>query len=572
MTKILVGYDDGTKKYLGRNEELQEAPKEQLAKAFMKRWNHLKAARIKSEEARWEACAYVKHRVDQYTSGNSPIPEIKLYNATGIDAYDRFVNGFMGNLISSSIRWFNILFEGPNFQNSDEIYGANDYMELILKNVYKEFEESNFYPMDKLASRDCIAQGISAEFIIDDPITGECVYDTLAPWEYWVDMNSRGTVDTIFYRFDLTSDQAKERYGDKTPEKIIGDIKSGKGETLNEFVMGIYPRKGMTNRKGRVLLSTSKAFASVTYCSRDNTIIEESGFDSFPVAVHIWEPNGNSCYGMSPVMRAIDEFKRLNKMSEKELVAIDKTVDPAIAAPMNLKGKLNLDPGSRTYIIGDMKNIPVPIQSTIDMSWTENKIKDQEAKIKSLMFNDLFTYLMQQDKVLTATQASLIKNESLVLLSSVFGSTQYMKINPIIKRTISLMARNNRIPPPPKELMRVKNPLLKISLDGPLARNIKTYTMQDGLNSSMEKMNQLIAMDQLDALDNVDMDEFTRQLMIASGMPQSVLKERADVAEVRKAKAEMQQEQLAINQQQQQSEINRNNAGRSNNNNSQGMN
>jgi hypothetical protein len=134
------------------------------------------------------------------------------------------------------------------------------------------------------------------------------------------------------------------------------------------------------------------------------------------------------------------------------------------------------------------------------------------------------------------------------------------------------MARNNRIPPPPKELMRVKNPLLKISLDGPLARNIKTYTMQDGLNSSMEKMNQLIAMDQLDALDNVDMDEFTRQLMIASGMPQSVLKERADVAEVRKAKAEMQQQQLAINQQQQQSEINRNNAGRSNNNNSQGMN
>ena len=97
----------------------------------------------------------------------------------------------------------------------------------------------------------------------------------------------------------------------------MADIKGGKGETLNEFCMGIYPRKGMRDRKGKTLLSTSKPYASVTYCSRDNTIVEESGFDTFPVAVHIWEPNGNSCYGTSPVIKVIDEFKRLNKMSEK---------------------------------------------------------------------------------------------------------------------------------------------------------------------------------------------------------------------------------------------------------------
>lgn len=571
MRQNLVGLDDGTKRYLGRNEELQDAPNDKLAKAFLKRWNILKQARMKSEKLRWEACAYVNHRTDEYTNGLSPIPHIKLFNATGIEAFDEFVNGFMGNLISPSIRWFNLLFEGPNFESSDEFYGANDYMELILKNTYKELNASNFYPTDKLASRDCIAQGISAEFIMDDPETGQCVYDTIAPWEFWVDMNHLGIVDTIFYRFDLTSDQAYEKYGENTPEKIMADIRGGKGETLNEFCMGIYPRKGMRDRRGKILLSTSKPYASVTYCSRDNTIVEESGFDTFPVAVHIWEPNGNSCYGTSPVIKIIDEFKRLNKMSEKELVAIDKSVDPAIAAPMNLKGRLNLDPGSRTYMT-DMASIPKPIQSTIDMSWAENKIKDQESKLKKLMYNDLFTYLMQQDKVLTATQATMIKNESLVLLSSVFGTTQCMKIDPIIKRTIYLLARNGRIPPPPKELMRVKNPLLKIELDGPLARNIKTYTMQDGLNASMERMQMLQQMNQEDALDNIDMDEFTRLTMIASGLPHSALKEKADVAEQRKLKAQLMQQQLEMNQEVQVSEINRNNGGRSNNNNSMGEN
>jgi len=571
-TKQLIGYDDGTKDYLGRKKNTpREEPKTELAKAIVEKWNYLKEQRLPSEKDRWEACSYVRHRMKQYSTSECPIKETELYNSTGVQAYDNFVDGFMGNLISSALRWFDLKFTGPDFEDSDAITGANDFLEIVTQGIYKEFEQTNFYPMDKLASKDVIAQGISAEFILEDPLTGGCVYQTIEPWEFWVDRNSRKTVDTIFYRFDLTSQQAYERLGDKTPPKILNDMENGAITTVNEFVMAIYPREGMYGRTGGKLLSTNKPFAATLYCTRDNMVVEESGFDTFPVAVHIWDPNGDSAYCMSPVMRNIAEFKRLNKLSYKELKGVDKQDDPAMAIPLSMKGKLSLDPGSHNYF-SNMENLPQPIQQVIDLSWADKKILDQEDKVRKLMYNDLFKYLMEQNKVLTATQAKLIKNEELVLLSAIFGSTQQMKINPIIKRTLQILSKNKRIPAPPKELTRIKNPLLKIQLDGPLARNLRTYSMLDGIQSSLEVMQQFLQMQQPASIDNINTDVLIRKAMIAAGIPQTALREQVEVMKMRAQKQQMLQQQMAMQQAQQQSEINRNNSGQGNMNNAQGAN
>ena len=95
MKTSLVGYDDGTKNYLGRSEQVSKG-RDDLAKSILRKWERMKAVRAKTEELRWEACAMVQHRVDEFSLGKSPVKPVKLYNTAGIEAFETFVMDIMG--------------------------------------------------------------------------------------------------------------------------------------------------------------------------------------------------------------------------------------------------------------------------------------------------------------------------------------------------------------------------------------------------------------------------------------------------------------------------------------------
>jgi flagellar motor switch protein FliM len=79
-------------------------------------------------------------------------------------------------------------------------------------------------------------------------------------------------------------------------------------------------------------------------------------------------------------------------------------------------------------------------------------------------------------------------------------------------------------------------------------------------------------MQMTNTFDNIDMDLFVRKAMIAAGMPQSTLREMADVAAMRQQKEQMIAQQQQMQQLQQASEIQRNMNGQGNLNNAAGMN
>jgi hypothetical protein len=571
MNTTIVGYDNGSLDYLGRREPIKKQGEDPLAKAIAAKWSRLKTERLRTESIRWEACAYVQHRMNEFNDPDCPIKPIKLYNTAGILAFETFINGYHGNLITPSMRWFKLTFTGEDYSDSDSVYGANDFLEICENQMYSELNKTNFYPTDKLATKDAAVQGTSAEWVYDDVEDGLSVFDTIAPWDFWIDKNHRGKIDTIFIRFKMTASDALDEYGENTPDDIRRNVETDAGDTEHEFILAIYPRKKMRSDIGKVLISTEKPYAAVTYYPTEGVVVEESGYDEFPVAVHVFEPDGSSVYGKGLVMKYITELKRLNSMSRDELEAIQKVAKPPMAVPESLKGRFSSDPGARNYV-GNSEQKPEIIQTVQDIGWVSNEIKELEEKIGRLFFNDLFNYLMRLDKVLTATQTQAVKSEELALLASILGTTQYMKINPIVKRVFRIMVKGNRLPKPPKELLRVKNALLRIELDGPLAKNVKMFAMQDGLQASLEWMQALYAMQMTNTFDNIDMDLFVRKAMIAAGMPQSTLREMADVAAIRQQKEQMIAQQQQMQQLQQASEIQRNMNGQGNLNNAAGMN
>ncbi len=571
MNSIVIGLDNGSKDYLGRSEAIKKQSDDPLAKAIAQKWERLKIARQKTEAERWEACAYVQHRTNAFSDTNTPVKPVKLYNTAGILAFETFINGYQGNLISSALRWFKLTLTGEDFEDSDMIPGANDFLEVCENQIYSELNKTNFYPMDKLATKDAVTQGTSAEWIYDDVEHAQCVFETIAPWDFWVDKNSRGRIDTIFIRFTLTSADALERFKDRTPNDIIREVETDAGDTEHEYILAIYPRKKLRGETGQVLVSTAKPFAAITYYPLGSCVVEESGYDEFPVAVHVFEPDGSSAYGKGLVMKYLPELKRLNSMSRDELEAIQKVARPPMAIPESLKGRFSSDPGARNYVTTS-ENIPKIVQSVENVGWLSQEIKELEEKIERLFFNDLFHYLMRQDKVLTATQTKAIKSEEVTLLASILGTTQHMKINPVVKRVFRIMVKGRRLPNPPPELMRVKNALMRVELDGPLAKNVKMFAMQDGLQASLEWVQAFHALQMTNVFDNLDTDLFARKAFIAAGLPQSVLRELPEVAQIRQMKEMLMQQQQEMEQLKQASEVQRNLNGQGNLNNAQGLN
>ena len=95
----MVGLDDGTKNYLGRKKPIKKKSNDPLAKAIFRKRECLKATRQKTEHLRREACSCVKHRPNEYSNSDCPIKPVKLYNTAGIEAFEKYIKGYHGNLL-----------------------------------------------------------------------------------------------------------------------------------------------------------------------------------------------------------------------------------------------------------------------------------------------------------------------------------------------------------------------------------------------------------------------------------------------------------------------------------------
>lgn len=515
----------------------------------------METIRRPTEEVRWEACAFTKHRTAAFNLGQNKIKAIPLNDTTQVEATNTAVNGIMGYLISQNIRWFNFTTHSKDFLSADTIYGAKDYLEMVVSTLLNVFSQCNFYSATLLATKDSFVQGTSAEFIIDDLKNGTMVYDTIDPQEFYISENVNRKVDVFYRVYEISVKQAYEKWGEQLPKEVTRMVKNNAGHQKIKLLHAIYPRKGALGKSGKAIISTSKPYASIHYSYTGDKIFHESGYNDFPVAIHRWFLNGTSPYGSSPVIELLEEIKKLDKMSYLYMLASDKNANPPIFAPEVLKGRLNLNPGGRNYVniaqVGEPKLFP----SSLDLNHLAVQIEKTTRIIQRSLYSDLFNILMRQEQQRTATEVREIKGEGLVLLSSIIGNMQEEKITPLIMRTYNVMRKGGYLPPPPDELIEAsKDGKVRVELDGPLAQNMKAYHQTTGITQGMQALAAVMQLNP-DSQVNVDFDELIRQAMSANGMPESIIREVADVKKIREKQMQMLQQQAEMEQMQVQADM-----------------
>lgn len=519
---------------------------EELKKSILATLADMVEVRTPTEAIRWEACGLVKHRTHNFNLGESPIKKIDLYSTKAVEATNTAVNGIMGYLISQNIRWFNVRTQNKNSIDSDELYGAKDYMELVVTTILNMLAQCNFYSSTHLATKDAFVQGTSAEFIINGK-DKKIVYDTIDPTEFYIREDENRKVDTFFRVYEIPAKVAFKKWGEKLPYEVKKMIKDGSGHTRVKFLHAIYPREDAYSQKGKILFSTEKPYASIHYSYTGDEVFEESGYDEFPLAIHRWTINGTGPYGSSPIIEIIEEIKKLNKMSLLYMTGADKNANPPIFAPEILKGRLNLNPGGMNYANLKQTGSPEVFPTSLDLDGLYVSIKDKERNIEQALYSDLFNILMRQDQTRTATEVREIKGEGLVLLSSIIGNLQEEKITPLIMRTYNIMLASGLIEQPPKELKDAADDgVVKVELDGPLAQNMKAYHQTTGITQGLEALEKVMSLNQ-DSVVNIDFDKLIRLAVSSGGMPQTVIREKSEVKKIK-------EEQLAAIKAQQENE------------------
>lgn len=546
-------------------------------KSIIKMFEYQTSLRAKSDPERFEAMSFAQHRLpNDMISGDSPVKPKKLYSSEGVKAVETFNTGFMGNIMSPNQDWFvaRIVSRDPHI-NLEPDYGS-DFTEYIKNAMKYEMNNSNFYDQESLATMDCITGGYSCTMFQNNPEENRIFATTYEPWRCWFDSDEYGNNDQFFYRYDLTGRQLIERF-EGIPDNIVTQAKRGLDTSRFQMLMVIMKRDKLRDYNGDIIPFSKKIrknmkFAVYHILLQKNVVLKESGYRILPVAIHVWEKSGDSQYGRGLVMKYLPEFSKLNRIAYEYGLAIAKINHSPWLIPDYMRNSFSDQPEARV-VYNNAELIPRQLGEQIDYSAAAENLALQIQNIKKLMYNDVFTYLSDQDKVYTATQVNAVKAEGLSKLSPIYSNVQTQKIIPALKIVMQIMAENKRLNTRSEYITKQTNNRMEFQLDSWFSQMLMNYQNENVIQTILGDGQIWAGMGFAKQFaDNVDIDYAIRADVTKAGGGKGYLVP----VEVREQKREDEQElanqQLQLEMEKTRSEALRNAAGAANLNNSAGFN
>lgn len=295
-------------------------------------------------------------------------------------------------------------------------------------------------------------------------------YRTIHVSSVWIELSSRGLVDTIFYKFKMTPHQARQKWGeDREPDSVTKAFKNGKefGEVL-EFLHIVKPRldiqpdrigpERMPLESWEIALKESEFIPWEPFPGGPKQ--ESGGFFTFPYIYSRFTTNPSEKHGRGPAMIVLSDNMQLQAMERSSTIAGQMYAEPPLLAmDDDLWGDATADLDIRPSALNAGWLDP---QGNPKVRALDNGFKLQESEImkesKRKIINDahlvtLFQILVDTPNM-TATEALLRAQEKGMLIAPVVGRQHSEALGRIIDREIDLiqeMGIGPEIPPALKE-------------------------------------------------------------------------------------------------------------------------
>lgn len=508
---------------------------------------------LKRQRSSWEPgwrnlSRFIKPRRGQFWTQPNQGDRGRDKNQALLDTYARkahqtLVAGLMSGITSPARPWFRLSIPDRDVAASAPVKA---WLDAVADRMRVVFNASNLYSALPVMYGELGQFGVGCgilEFDREDVIR---VYP-LSVGEYWLGLDHRGRVNTLFRRFMFTYRQIEERWPNHGIKEITDKAKSdNEADTEIAILHAIEPNPKV--EKGR-LDWAGKPYRSVYWRegASDGEYIARAGYSRFPVLAPRWDPIGNDAYSEGPGHDALADVKSLQVFTKRQHNAVDKHVNPAMGAHISLRGSASsVLPGAINYFTTQEKGAGMwPLYQTNPgaIEQIDRLIQRQYAAIDRAFFADIFLMFDQMEGVQPRNQLEIStrREEKMQMLGPMLENVHDDLLQPLVQQTFDIMGEHRLIPEPPEELQGYP---LEVELISILAQAQKAADL-----GSVERLWAFagnIAASRPDVLDKLNPDETIDVYADKVGAPSAVVVSDDQVAKVRQARAQQAQAQQAL--------------------------
>ncbi len=472
-----------------------------------------------------------------YAPGNE-LDATYLWDSTTLEAADVFASGFMNYLTPPTSKWFRLRHKNPNLSENKDV---GDFLESVTDEVNYTINRSNFYDQMFPSYKASGVYGTSLLFEEED-IQDDARFTNMPISQVIIIEDAKGRAHQYFMEFEYTAFQAATRWGeDKLSKEMKEELKSLQPAKKHKFLLYIAKREIREIQKSdKENLPIEATWIDV----KGRRIMDEGGYNEFPAMAHRFDKRPFIPWGFSPAMKALPFARILNAMAKTNLRSMMKHTDPPIAVPDNaFIGPFNMNPRAVNYYrSAKMTGREMfPFGNNGDPQMGLAAVEYYSQQVKAMMFNDTFLAFNNITKEMNNPEIMERINEKMTMLGPAVGRYLSEVLNPVVQRTIGILARRGKLPPLPDEM--IDDPGFEIDFVGVLAqaqRRSELNTMVTGL-TMIGQMAQMAP----EVLDKVD--KVVDEVWSITGAPVQVLRDDSEIDAIRDGRAQeaMRQKELS---------------------------
>lgn len=516
------------------DKQIPEAQKQELRK-LNSRFERLVVARRLWEPVWQEIADFTAPRKNDILVRRTPGTRRteKLFDSTALSASEQLAASIHGTLTSSYNKWFSLQTDDQEINENTEV---SEWLDECADIMNTRINQSNFASEVHEMYMDLVDFGTGILLEEEKGKSGQLTFKCIQLQYSAIAEDAEGRVDTLFRIFPLS----KRAIMEKWPDAVKGLREFDPASMKNADELMDVTHAVVSSDKKR---KSRKSWESIYYLPKMLCELERGFFYEFPYFVPRWTKQTGEIYGRGRGHTALPDVKTLNKLTELELRALGKQVNPPLkAVGGDVIGQVKLNMGGVTATRDN--NGLAPLLPPINFQPVNLKTEQLKQAIKQIYYSDQLQ-LNPQSPQMTATEVNVRYELMQRILGPTLGRMESEFLDKLIARTFKILQRANQLPPPPAVITEEKKGL-NVRYEGPFARAQKSSDVAavQQLEQTFEQLMQVHP----EILDVLDLDGIVRHTAEVVGIPRKFIRDDDAVQQIRDQKAQQQQ---AMEQQQQ---------------------
>jgi len=475
----------------------------------------------------------------------------KVFSGHPASSANKCALGILNYMASKSVPW---LAFGSSNQRAMREDNAKKYYQDCAEQILWSFNKSTFFGSSVWYVKDGIVIGTACSFPEYNFRDDKVMYRTVHPGDSYVEDDEFGQPCVYFRTLKRTAIQLYAMVGkDKLDDEIVAAAEgreTGKNPfTEYEVLMAVYKNKNYSEGQTSKLPQdgANKLFYILLSGKDDNKkLIQETGIDYFPLLWRYGKEDGLS-YGTSLAADALTSALVDNKLAEKGLLAVHKSVENPLMVHENLRGKLRVSPGGRTYYNNPDEKV-YAMQEKYNWPLSDAQMDRIHTIIEDIFFVRFFEMISNGDlPQITAYQVRQMLGEKATLMSSMTESFEESYLQGAVEAQWNYETQAGRMPDPPDILLdpQYGDGTIDTEYVGPLSQLQKSVLKSKGIIDGIELIARIGDI-WPQSLVKVNEMELIEEAGVAQGMQQSLFKSDEELDAIMQAQAQKEQMQEAL--------------------------